>query len=219
MLYLRAVHLIRRPDPPEGSDRTQPENRVTRSSHWSEVGHLFQKPTLAGRSRFSSPKTRSDLCTKNFQQKISRFQQKFPDSGEIFQIPASNFQIPTSNFQILVTKFHISATYQVDLVIFHPNLVKSHRIQRDLTRSSKISTGFGVFCLKSTILAGILPWTIPTEPTLFPAQNQPRRSDSLVSRQRVKISSTRFYQVGIGLGTNPTRTNPWTPLLYLLDII
>ena len=86
------------------------------------------------------------ICSKNRLQRVSLgfppqnpkkpdltyvlriFSKKFLDSGEIFQIPASNFQIPTSNFQILVTKFHISATYQVDLVIFHPNLVKSHRI-------------------------------------------------------------------------------------------
>ena len=136
MLYLKAVHPIRRPDPPEGSDQTQPKNRPTRSSHRLEAGHLFQKPTPAGQSH---------RCTKNFQQKISRFRQKFPDFGKIFQIPASDFQIPTSNFQILVTKFHISATYQVDLVIFHPNLVKSHQIKQDLTRSNKISIGFGIF--------------------------------------------------------------------------
>ena len=67
---------------------------------------------------------------RNFQNPagFSKFWQDFPDSGEIFQIPASNFQIPTSNFQILATNFHISATYQVDLLIFRPNLVKSHRI-------------------------------------------------------------------------------------------
>ena len=133
----RAVHPIRRPDPPEDSDRIRPENRPTRSCHRSAAGHLFQKPTPAGRSRFFSPKpekTRSDRYTK-----ISI--KKFPDSGESFQIPAifsrfrrnfpdsgTNFQIPALNFQIPATSFHISATYQVDLVIFRPNLVKSHRI-------------------------------------------------------------------------------------------
>ena len=113
---IRAVHPIQRPDPPEGSDWIRPENRPTRSIHWSAAGHLLQKPTSAGQSRFSSPKpekTRSDRCTKNFQQKISIFREKFPKSSEIFQILASNFQI-------LATNFHISATYQVDLVIFHP---------------------------------------------------------------------------------------------------
>ena len=53
-LMSRAVHPIRQPDPPEDSDRIRPENRPTRSSHWSVAGHLFQKPTPAGRSRFSS---------------------------------------------------------------------------------------------------------------------------------------------------------------------
>ena len=87
MKYLalsRAVHPIRRFDPPEGSDQIRPENRPTRSSHQSTAGHLFQKPTSVGRSRFSSPKpekTRSDQCTKNFQQ-------KFPESSRNFQNPA-----------------------------------------------------------------------------------------------------------------------------------
>ena len=119
------------PDPLEGSDWIRPKNWLTRSSHHSATGHLFQKLTLTSRFRFSSPKpekTRSDRCVKNFQQKISRFRQKFLESGEIFQIPASNFQILASKFQILATNFHILATYQVDLVIFRPNLVKSHRI-------------------------------------------------------------------------------------------
>ena len=59
---------------------------------------------------------------------------KFPDAGRNFQNLAKFsrtgkiFQIPASNFHILATNFHISATYQVDLVIFRPNLVKSHRI-------------------------------------------------------------------------------------------
>ena len=144
MAISRAVHPIRRSDPPEDSDRNRPENRPIRLSQRSAAGHLFQKPTPAGRSRFSSPKsekTRSDRCAKNIQQKFpesgrnfqnpaifSRFRRYFPDPGDIFQIPASNFQIPTSNFQILATNFHISATYQVDLVIFRPNLVKSHWI-------------------------------------------------------------------------------------------
>ena len=129
MIYTgtRAVHPIRRSDPPEDSDRIRPENRPTRLSHRSAAGHLFQKPTPAGRSWFSSPKsekTRSDRCAKNFQQNFPesdrnfQIRRDFPNSGEIFQIPASNFQIPTSNFQILATNFHISATYQVDLVIF-----------------------------------------------------------------------------------------------------
>ena len=131
---------------------TRPTQRfrpdLTRPSHRSAMGHLFQKPTLVGQSRFSSPKpkkTQFDRCIKNSKQKISRFRQKFPEFNEIFQIPTPNFQIPASNFQILATNFHISATYQVDLVIFCPNLMKSHRIQRDLTISSQISTGFGVF--------------------------------------------------------------------------
>ena len=70
------------------------------------------------------------IFSKNFQNpaEISRIRRVFPYSGEIFQIP-------TSNFQILATNFHIPTTFQVDLVIFHPNLVKSQRIQRDLTRS------------------------------------------------------------------------------------
>ena len=131
---------------PVGDGSFVPKNRLRR------VGLGFppqnpKKPDPTDVLRFSS---------KNFQNpaEISRIRRYVPDSSDIFQIPASNFQIPASNFQILATNFHISATYQVDLVIFRPNLGKSHRIQRELTRSGQISAGFGVFLLKSTILAG-----------------------------------------------------------------
>ena len=99
----RAVHPIRRFDPPEDSDRIRPENWPTRLSHRSAAGHLFQKPTPADRSRFSSPKsekTRSDRCAKNFQQ-------KFPESGRNFQNPAifSRFRPQISRFRLQISRF------------------------------------------------------------------------------------------------------------------
>ncbi|KAF3953184.1 hypothetical protein CMV_021348 [Castanea mollissima] len=66
-------------------------------------------------------------------------------------------------------------------------------------------------------MAGFSPWTVPTEPTVLPVQNRPHRSDILAGRQRVSICSTRFHRVGLGLGTNPTRTDPWTPLKATID--
>ena len=139
----RAVHPIRRSDPPEDSDRIRPENRPIRLSHRSAAGHLFQKPTPAGRSRFSSPKskkTRSDRCAKNFQQ-------KFPESGRNFQNPARNFQIPArfSRFRRDFPDSSNKFSYFGDLSSrssdissksseISPDLARSHRIRLDLPR-------------------------------------------------------------------------------------
>ena len=129
-LIIRAVHPIRRPDPPEGSDRIRPEtgrpDQVT--GRWRVIcsKNRLRRVGLGFPPQNSKKPDPTDV--PSISRKISRIQQKFPEFGDIFQIPASNFQIPTSNFQILATNFHISATYQVDLVIFRPNLVKSHWI-------------------------------------------------------------------------------------------
>ena len=150
MDFSRAVHPIRRSDPPEDSDRNRPENRPIRLSQQSAAGHLFQKPTPAGRSRFSSPKsekTRSDRCAKNIQQKFpesgrnfqnpaifSRFRRYFPDSGSKF--PDSDFKFPDSS-----NKF----SYFSDLSS------RPSKISPDPVRSPP---DLAFFRLKSTILTG-----------------------------------------------------------------
>ena len=146
----RAVHPIRRSDPPEDSDRIRPENRPTRLSHRSAAGHLFQKPTPTGRSRFSSPKsekTRSDRCAKNFQQKFpesgrnfqnpakfSRFQRDFPDSGLNF--PDSDFKFPDSSnkFSYFGDLSSRSSDISSKSSEISPDLARSHRIRLDLRR-------------------------------------------------------------------------------------
>ena len=133
---IRAVHPIQRPDPPEGSDWIRPENRPTRSIHWSAAGHLLQKPTSAGQSRFSSPKpekTRSDRCTK-----ISI--KKFPDSGRSFQIPAifsrSRRYFPDSGNKL--SYFDDLSSRSSDILSksseISPDLARSHQIRLDLRR-------------------------------------------------------------------------------------
>ena len=105
--YTRAVYPIRQTDPPEDSDRIQPENRPTRSSHRSATGHLFQKPTPAGRSRFSSQNPKKPDPTdvlrisskkilesdRNFQNPVefSRFRRDFPDSDFKFSDSGNKF--------------------------------------------------------------------------------------------------------------------------------
>ena len=154
MLYLRAVHPIRRPDPPEGSDRTQPENWLTQSSHRLEVGHLFQKPTPAGQSRFSSPepeKTRSDRCTKIFIK-------KFPESGGNFQNPAicSRFRLHFPDSGVKLPDSGNKLSYFGDLSSrssdisskskeISPDLARSHQIRLDLCRIWRFSPEINYF--------------------------------------------------------------------------
>ena len=49
-------------------------------------------------------------------------------------------------------------------------------------------------------------------PDRYPPETDPTRPEVVDGRRRVVKHFTRFRRVGSGLGTNPTRTDPWTAL-------
>jgi len=51
-----------------------------------------------------------------------------------------------------------------------------------------------------------------------PPEPDPTRSMAFGGRRRVWNFSTRSDRVGCGLGTNPTRTDPWTALAAMADL-
>ena len=53
-------------------------------------------------------------------------------------------------------------------------------------------------------------------PDRCPPESDPTRPEVVYGRRRVVQSFTRWKQVGCGLGINPTRTDPWTPLMSAL---
>ena len=189
------------------------------------MGHLFQKPIPVGWSRFSSPKpekTRSDRYTKISFKKIpesgesfqipaifSRFRHKFPDSGVKFPYSGVKFLDSGKKLSYFGDLSSRSSDISSKSSEISPDLARSYQIRLDLRRIWRFFAWNQLFWLDFS------PWTVPTEPTVFSAQNWLRRSDSLAGRRRVRIFSTRFYRVGLGLGTNPTRTDPWTPLSRL----
>ena len=146
----RAVHPIRQTESPEDSDRIQPENRPTRSSHRSAAGHLFQKPTPAGRSRFSSQNPKKPDPTDVL--RISS--KKIPESGGIFQNPAgfsrfrryfpdSGLKFPDSDFKFSdsgnkFSYFGDLSSRSIDISSksseISPDLARSHQIRLDLRR-------------------------------------------------------------------------------------
>ena len=100
----------------------------------------------------------------------------------------------------------------------------SARTGENLTGSSEISPNpvrspldLANFCLKSTILAGFFTVDGFDRIDHFPTQIQPLWFDSLAGRQRFRTSSTRFCWISLGLGTNLTWTDPWTPLSRTVD--
>ena len=50
-------------------------------------------------------------------------------------------------------------------------------------------------------------------PDRYPPETDPTRPEVVDGRRRVVKHFTRFRRVGSGLGTNPTRTDPWTALV------
>ena len=151
------------------------------------------------------------ISSKNFQNlaEISRFRRDFPDSS--LKYPNSDFKFSDSGnkFSYFGDLSSRASDISSKCSEISPDLARSHQIRLDLRRIWRF------FHLKSTILTGF--FTVDGSDSVS-AQNRPRQSDSLASRRRIRIFSTRFYRVGLGLDTNPTRTNPWTPLVYNISI-
>ena len=82
------------------------------------------------------------------------------------------------------------------------------QIYRISARSLQFSARFGEFW----------PNLTPTETRPLPMKNRPIQPDSLTGRRRVWMLVTRLGRVGCGLDTNPTRTNPWSPLIMHVNM-
>ena len=149
------------------------------------------------------------ISSKNFQNsaEISRIRRHFLEFG--LKFPDSDFKFSDSSnkFSYFGDLSSRSSDISSKSSEISPDLGRSYQIRLDLRRIWRFFAWNQLFWLDFS------PWTVPTELTVFLAQNRPCRSDSLVGRRRIRIVSTRFYRVGLGLGTNPTRTDSWTPLL------
>ena len=87
------------------------------------------------------------------------------------------------------------------------------------------------FCLDLLIFAQIWVWcgdfkldpvtqtqTEADRPDRYPPETDPTRPEVVDGRRRVVKHFTRFWRVGSGLGTNPTRTDPWTALQTTISL-
>ena len=170
---------------------------------WVGLGFPLQNP------KKPDPTDVLRISSKNFQNlaEISRFRRDFLDSS--LKYPNSDFKFSDSSNKLSYFSDLSSRSSDISPKFneISPDLARSHQIRLDLRRI------WCFFAWNQLFWLDFSPWTVPTEPTVFPAQNQPCWFDSLAGRRWIRIFSTQFYRVGLWLGTNPTRTDPWTPLI------
>ena len=120
----RAVQIDLVTRPTQTTDQIRPESGWPNCFDGSAAGLHYQKPILADRFQFSSPKTRKTQTDQN----ISRIWPKFPYSGDSFPKFGEETQIPVM--------------FPLDPVRFWTDLAISHQIRwyfrQNLTGSSEI---------------------------------------------------------------------------------
>ena len=204
LVWVRAVQIHPVTRSTRKTDRNRPESGRPDCSGGSAADLHHQKPIPADRFRFSSPKTRKIRTDR----KISRFRPKFPDPGKHFQFPVRIFQNPAKNpdsgdislrsSEILTGSCEISS----NPVRLSP---ESGKLSPESGFLRRICVFFTVFSPSSQIYDS-------DRPARHPFIIWTARPDYSAGRRRVDFSPTRFRRVGSGLGTNPTRTDSWTPL-------
>ena len=166
---------------------------------------LHHKPTPASRFRF--------LSLEN------------PNQPAETQIPTRKFQIPAIKTQISAIKNPDSGTISrrsnkiltefseisLNLVRLKPDLAKSHRFQWDFHRIWVFLTFSCSFLIVFSPFSQIFDSDRPVRAPVEVWSDRPVYSNG---RRLVSFSKTRFRRVGSGLGTNPTRTDPWTALVW-----
>ena len=187
----------------------------------SVAGLHYQKPIPTDRFRFSSPKTRKTRTNWN----ISRLQPKFPYSGDSFPESGEETQIPVM-FPLDPVRFwtDLAISHQIRWY-FRQNLTGSAKSQwilgkyrRNLENYRRNLGFFAGFVFFSPFSHRVLRSMTPTEPPAICWWSEP--SDPITPRVdgRCIFFPPDSGRSVPGLGTNPTRTNPWTALLWTIMI-
>ena len=101
-------------------------------------------------------------------------------------------------------KFLLKSRLEVVVFVSIPWL--SHRSNKKWTNLAKIQRRFGEDLVVET-------HSDFNEPNRCPSETDLTQPEVVRSRRRVIQPSTQCERVGFRLGTNPTKTNSWTPLL------
>ena len=100
-------------------------------------------------------------------------------------------------------KFSLKSRLEVVVFVLIPWL--SHRSNKKWTDSAKIQQRFGEDLVVET-------HSDFDEPNHYPSETDSTQPEVVCSWRRFIQPSTQCERVGFRLGTNPTQTNPWTPL-------
>ena len=126
--------------------------------------------------------------------------------------PVKNGEDPTMRW-----KFSFKSGLEVVVLASIPWV--SHRSEEKSTDPAKIQRRFGNFRRRFGEDLEVKTHSDFDRPDRCPPEPDPTRSEVAGGWRWVVQRPTRCERVGSGLGTNPTRTDPWTPLLLFIGVL